>query len=43
MEKCKHEWRQVIEMWSGITPSEKIRFYCINCLKIKEKELDRAI
>ena len=41
MTKCKHEWRQTVEMWDGTTYSKGIRFYCIHCLEIKEMELER--
>ena len=30
--KCKHEWRQIIRMWSGCI-NGMTGFYCIHCLK----------
>lgn len=35
--RCKHEWRQLIRMWSGST-NAKAQFYCIKCLKTTSYE-----
>ena len=37
-DKCNYSWRQLIESWSGTTPKNNIKFYCIKCLKIKNNE-----